>query len=184
MLKRIVAFLLSMLLIVPVASADDAEGVFVPTFKTFMSTLHPALQAIDSDFADAFAEEYYIDNEWIAKQYNTVYYYDQHRNRIEFETDERSGYVYSVEITMPVKKMDDWETLYKAVMVAVATSLVPDANVNFEQALFDSLYYDYVITSPVSTVSMSYNFGVYEFTLRKSSSSLQYRVWLYIPETK
>lgn len=186
-MKRLFALmtvLVCLSLCAPSAYADDSKGVFVPTFKTFMSTLYPALQSIDSDFADVVAEEYYIDGKWTTPKYVTAYYYDKHWNKIEFELVERSGFVYSVDITMPIEKMDEWETLFKAVMVAVATSLVPDTDIDFEQALFDGLYYDYVINSPVSYVSMDCNFGVYQFTLRKSSGDLQYRVYLYIPETE
>lgn len=167
-------------LCMPTASADEPEGVFVPTFNTFMSSLHPALQAIDSDFADAFTEEYYIDSKWTAPQYATIYYYDRQWNKIEFEIEEKSGFIYSVKMTMPINKMDDWETLYKDIMVAIVTSLVPNADADYEQALFECLYYDYVVDSPVSSVSMSYNFGVYRFTFEKYSDKLHYRVYLGI----
>lgn len=182
-MKRLFALLTALILLcmcVPSAYADVSDGVFVPAFNTVMSTLFPALQTIDPDFADTFAEEYYIDGEWAAPQVSTVYYYDRHRNRIEFDLEERNGFVYSVDFTMPIKIMEDWETQYKSIMFAVATSLLPNADIDFEQALFECLYYDYVIDSPVSSVSMTNNFGVYRFTLEKNSGKLRYHVYLSI----
>lgn len=183
MLKRIVAFLLSMLLIVPVASADEQEGVFVPNYKAFMESFTVKVELIDSGLAEAIRKDCYVEDKWCSPSdsINRVWYWDIAPELRIYESSDFLSHIY---ITIKKDEMEEGEDAFKELVLAAATSIIPTADAEFEQKLFENLYYDYVKDSPAGYITMYWNCGVYLFEFNKSSDEYSFEISLSLYEVE
>lgn len=185
-MKRLFALMTALVclsLCVPVASANEPEGVFVPNYKTFMESLIEQVESIDSGLANAIREDCFVDGEWgsPSDSINRVWYWEI---APELRLYERSDYLSSLYITIEKEEMAENEDIFKQLIVAAATSIIPDADVAFEKALFENLYYEYVKDSPAGYITMYWNCGVYLFQFNKSSGEYSFQISLSLYEAE
>ena len=184
MLKRIVVFMLSMLLIVPVAYANETEGIFVPNFQAFMSAFVPKVESIHPDFAAKIREQCFVDGRWLEPStydHGISYYHIATDMRIR----ESNGFLYDISIELPKNYIDKKEEdIFKQFILAASTSIIFDADEEFEQAFFDNIHYDYAKESPAGYISLHWHCGVYSFNLVKSSSGLELTISLSLYSSK
>lgn len=176
-MKRLFALLTAFVclsLCVPIASADESEGVFVPTYKVFMESFTEKVQTIDSGLAEAIRNDCFVDGKWTSPKYDWVqYYYISTDVRIY----EGSNFLDSIYITIPKYALEE-EQLFKNLIIAAATSIYPAADLEFEQSLFDNIRYDYVKESPAGYITMYWNCGVYAFMFGKMGDEYQFNISL------
>lgn len=179
-MKRLFALLTAFVclsLCVPIASADEPEGVFVPTYKVFMESFTEKVTAIDSGLAEAIYNDCFVDGKWISPKHDWVqYYYISTDLRIY----EGSSFLQSIYITIPEYAMKEEEQLFKDLVTAAATSIYPAADAEFELSLFSNIHYDYVKESPAGYITMYWNCGVYAFTFGKMGDEYQFHISLSV----
>jgi len=168
-------------LCIPVASADEPEGVFVPTYKVFMVDFVEKVKAIDSGLAEAIYKDCCVDGEWNTPTHEWVWYFSI---STDLRIYEGSNYLESIYITIPQFAMEEEEQLFKDLIIAAATSIYPAADAEFEQSLFDNIRYDYVIDSPAGYMTLYWNCGVYAFKFSKMGDEYQFEITLTVYDGK
>lgn len=163
------------------ASADETEGVFVPTYQAFMNAFVQKIEIINADYADAIREECFVDGKWVepSSSYGDIYYYYL---ATDLRIREGNGFLNYLYIDLPKDHIGKEEDVFKQFILAAATSIIPDADEEFKQTFFESIYYDYAKESPAGYISMYWNCGVYCFGFSKSSSGLQLSISLSVTE--
>lgn len=182
LLAAVTAFILSFSF-ATFASADEPQGVFVPNYKAFMESFTDKVRLIDSGFADAIIEDCYAEGEWQSPSgsINNVYYWEIDP---QLRIYERSDYLSSLYITLDKDEMKDSEDIFIKLMLAAATSIIPNTDATFEQTLFENIYYDYVKDSPAGYITMYWNCGVYLFEFNKSSDEYTFEISLSLYEVE
>ena len=124
------------------ASADETEGVFVPTYQAFMNAFVPKIEIINADYADAIREECFVDGKWVepSSSYGDIYYYYL---ATDLRIREGNGFLNYLYIDLPKDHIGKEEDVFKQLILAAATSIIPDADEEFKQTFFESIYYDY-----------------------------------------
>lgn len=163
------------------ASADEPDGVFVPNYQAFMNAFVPKMESVTPDYAAKVREECFVDGKWVepSSSYGSIYYYYL---ATELSIREGNGFLETIDIDLPKDHIGKEEDIFKQLMLAAATSIIPDAGEEFEQTFFENIYYDYAKDSPAGYITMYWNCGVYCFSFCKSSSGLQLTINLSVYE--
>lgn len=146
-----------------------------------MNAFVPKVEAINSDYAAEIREECFVDGKWVepSTANNYIYYYYL---ATDIRIFEGNGFLDDIYIDLPKAHIGKEEDIFKQLILASATSIIPDADEEFEQSFFNNIYYDYAKESPAGYISMYWNCGVYCFTFTKSSSGLQLSIDLSVYE--
>ena len=181
-MKRFLAMLFAIVLFASCAYAED--GVYVPSYNAFMESFAGKIKDIDSDLWEAIHKDCFVDGQWIAPNNNSA-------NRVycftaspELRIYEGNNFLNMLYISIPKDKLEKDEALFKDLILAVATSIVPNADAEFERTLFDNLYYDYALSSPAGYIVMYWNCGVYLFQITKMSNEIEFEVSLSVYEVE
>lgn len=184
-MKRFFALLVVLLVAVPCipcALADD--GVYVPSYRSFMESFTGQIKNINNDLYQAIVEDCFVDGQWIEptnSSYNKVSCYTV---PVDLRIYEGNGFPKDIYITIPREKLETDEELFKDIILAVGTSVITNADDKFKETFFDNLYYDYALNSPAGYISMYWNCGVYLFNTTKSSREIQCVISLSVYEAE
>lgn len=161
------------------ASADETAGVFVPNFQSFMNSFVPKVEAFNPDYAAEIREECFVDGKWVepSSSNNYIYYYYL---ATDVRIREGNGFLDALYIDLPKDHIGKEEDIFKQLILAAATSIIPNSDAEFEQSLFENLYYNYVKESPAGYITMYWNCGVYCFSFSKSSSGYSLSITLSV----
>lgn len=162
-----------------IPNGNEHEGTYVPRFNSFMYLFHREIESIDSDLASII-----LDSCWDKQKWNEheEYYLSKEYYGPKIRIEESSGYLSSFSISIYKGLFRSNEEQFKAITIAVAKALDPMASDEYFDSLLDDMHYSYVIDSPAEYINTSYNVGVYEFSLTKSSTSITLYVSLHLPD--
>lgn len=167
-MRKFVCILLVALSLCSLALAED--GVFVPSFNVFMDRFSTQVQTIDHAVYDSVMEAFWVDNAWFIPEYNFAF----SSRKPKIDLNEVNGFLKSAKITISKDYFEENKEIFKALMLAAATSI---CEVN-QETFYEDIYFDYVVESPAGYISMYYNSGVYLFDLTKSSRDMELEISL------
>lgn len=179
-MKRFFSILIVLVLLSTCAFADD--GVYVPSYRAFMESFTEQVKDINSDLYEAILEDCFADGEWKEpSKYssNRLYCFTVAPSLTIYEGN---NFLDRISIKITRDKYEENKELFKSLILASATSIIPNADEAFKQTLFDNLYYDYVLDSPAGYITMYWNCGVYLFQFNKSSSDFTFEISLSLYE--
>lgn len=168
-MKKALSFILALSLFLTFSTcfAESAEmtGVFVPDYNTFMNRLCDGMSNT-GDFVSVLKNKLFIDGNWKNNMFGTnlVGTYT-----FELSSEESVGYLDEFEIYINFDLYSKYSEEFKSIIKAAILAIRPDFNDEDVAKIFDALYYDYIIASPVSGTSQSCNCGIYRFYFSKSS---------------
>lgn len=169
-MKKFVALLLVCVTLFTFAYAE-VDGVFVPSYQSFMASFYEELKGIDTLLAEALYEECYKDGKWKS---SSIVYTPYHN--FTFSPSIQGDYIYAFDIRCSWIEDGDNEAQFKAMMIAATKSLVAGKNDDVVNDLFESIHYDYVMESPAKLVSTEFFYGVYRISLTKSSTGHEFSI--------
>lgn len=162
-----------------IQNGNEHDGTYVPRFDSFMYAFHSEIESIDSNLASIILNSCWDKYNW--KEHESYYIFKEYYGP-KIRIEESSGYLSSFSISLYKGLFQSNEEQFKAITIAVAKALDPIAAELYDDSLLEDLNYSHVIDSPASYITMSYNIGVYEFSLTKSSTSVTLYVSLHLPD--
>ena len=176
MKKFLICFIALITVFCSCAIADD--GFYVISYKTFMEAFVNKVNLIHHDLATKIWEECYIDNAWTDTKYDIFIF----NPRLDIGFSEGNGFLDRFSLDIATQNIAEGEVVFKKLMLAAATSIIADADEEFERTFFDNIYYDYAMSSPAGYITMYWNCGVYLFTLTRSSTGITFDISLSVYE--
>lgn len=163
-MKKLLCILLACLCITP---AFAEGGMFVPDYNTFMDRFYERVSDIDPDLAKVIYDKCRDGGKWVQPKYSQLYdhYYD-----VNIEIEEAHGFLSEIKFKSDMAYYQQNEAMMKELLIAATTSLLPDQPQEFYDNLFDDIQYEYIVTSPATSITIYKNFGVFQYYVAKYST--------------
>lgn len=153
--------LVMMAMVFSFASAEE-EGVFVPTYSTFMNRL---CEHAPDGYGEVIRVGLMKDGAWkdgFMSSFDLI-----GKNMLKLTRTVKSGYVYSFEVTISEEAFATHRLVYDQMITAVMKALRSDFSEDDASKMKDTLLITTITTTPVNYMYQSTNEGVYRYGFTK-----------------
>lgn len=169
-MKRLAVFVVAMLMMLT-SLAAYAEGVFVPTYKTFMEKL---CEYAPAEYAELIRLGYLKDGEW-HENYTTSYNLVG-KNMFQTYRDVKNGFVYKFEVSLSEEAYQTYKADYDALITAVMLAVREDYTDESVAAMKANLLIETITVTPVEYMYQSVNDGVYRYGFLKRNGTFTFSI--------
>ena len=152
------------------ASAEE-EGVFVPTYNTFMNRL---CELVPDGYGDVIRVGLMKDGAWkdgYMSSYDLI-----GKNIFQIVRSVENGYVYSFEVTITQDAYTTHSLVFDQMITAVMKAIRSDFSEDDVSAMKDTLLIETITETPVNYMYQSTNEGVYRYGFLKRNGEYTFSI--------
>ena len=153
------------------AKNDCSDGIFVPSFESFMNAFTDQMDVINGDISARIRKKGIENNAWV--RFYSVKYEFSDDSTFEFSASiANKRFVKEFKFQFYGKEVPEHFDLCKEIIAAGIRAMNPGIEEEDVAGFFNGLLYDEITTSPVQSMLQDYYYGIYKYHLQKSYGTI------------